>query len=131
MRAKINFNFIIYFFFFIYLIIGLLIFRDYGVGIEEHFQRQNGFYWLNYLFSNSGLFDFKELINLKYNLILKNNPSLPNPDFFNFYGIVFDLPLALIETFFEIESSKLYFELRHFFTFLIFFTSSIFFLQNH
>lgn len=129
MRAKINFNFIIYFFFFIYLIIGLLIFRDYGVGIEEHFQRQNGFYWLNYLFSNSGLFDFKELINLKYNLILKNNPSLPNPDFFNFYGIVFDLPLALIETFFEIESSKLYFELRHFFTFLIFFTSSIFFYK--
>jgi hypothetical protein len=26
--------------------LGLLIYSDYGIGIEEHFQRQNGFYWL-------------------------------------------------------------------------------------
>lgn len=65
MKTKINYNLVIYCFFFIYFIIGLLIFRDYGVGIEEHFQRQNGFYWLNYFFSDSGLHNFKELINLK------------------------------------------------------------------
>ena len=47
----------------IYLFIGILIYKDYGVGIEEHFQRQNGFYWLNYLFSNSNFDDFKSLVN--------------------------------------------------------------------
>ena len=122
-----------YFFFIFYLIVGLWIYQDFGVGIEEHFQRKNGFYWLNYIFSFSDFENFKLLINTKYQEILSSNPDLPDSVFFNFYGVVFDLPLAFIETFFEIKSSKVYFELRHLINFLIFFVSSIFFykiLQN-
>ena len=87
MNMKFNNQVCLYTFFTIYLFIGILIYKDYGVGIEEHFQRQNGFYWLNYLFSNSNFDDFKSLVNIKYKEILLNNPDLPNPDFFNFYGI--------------------------------------------
>ena len=126
---KKNFSLYIKLLFFFYFLLGLLIYKDFGVGIEEHFQRQNGFYWLNYFFSNSNFNNFKELVNIKYNLILTNNQNLPNPDYFNFYGIIFDLPLAFIETLLKLESSKLYFELRHLFTFLIFFISSIFFYK--
>ena len=129
MNMKFNNQVCLYTFFTIYLFIGILIYKDYGVGIEEHFQRQNGFYWLNYLFSNSNFDDFKSLVNIKYKEILLKNPDLPNPDFFNFYGIAFDLPLAFIETFFELDSSKTYFEIRHLFTFLIFFISSIYFYK--
>ena len=41
--AKIKF---INLFFILYFLLGLLIYKDFGIGIEEHFQRQNGFYWL-------------------------------------------------------------------------------------
>ncbi len=37
-------------FFSVYFFIGLLIYKDFGIGIEEHFQRKNGFYWLNQFF---------------------------------------------------------------------------------
>ena len=44
--SKKIFNRYISLFFIIYFFAGLAIYRDFGVGIEEHFHRQNGFYWL-------------------------------------------------------------------------------------
>ena len=128
MIRKNNFKTYVCIFFLAYFLIGLLIYKDFGVGIEEHFQRKNGFYWLNYFFLNSSFEDFASLVNIKYSEILKVNPDLPDANYFNFYGIVFDLPLAFIETLFQIESSKLYFELRHFASFFIFFFKFNFFL---
>ncbi len=122
-------NYILILFFSIYIIFGLFIYRDFGIGIEEHFQRLNGFHWLNYFLSFSDFDLFKEAVNLKYNDILKNNPNLPNIVFFNFYGIVFDVPAAFIETIFKLDNSKLYFEIRHIFNFLIFLISSFFFYK--
>ena len=43
---KKNFSLYIKLLFFFYFLLGLLIYKDFGVGIEEHFHRQNGFYWL-------------------------------------------------------------------------------------
>ena len=129
MTAKLYRKIIIYIFFLIYLTLGLFIYKDFGLGIEEHFQRLNGFYWLKNLFSFTTFDDFKNLINLKYQKILIADPDLPDPNFFNFYGIIFDLPLALIETLFKIESSKIYFELRHLIIFLLFFIGSINFFK--
>ena len=129
MNGKLNFKIFLYFFFLIYFVIGLMIYKDYGVGLEEHFQRQNGFYWLNHFFSLTNFEDFKSLVNMRYQEIISADPNLPDPNFFNFYGIAFDLPLAFIETFFDLDSSKIYFELRHFATFFIFFISSIFFYR--
>ena len=113
----------------IYFLIGILIYKDYGIGIEEHFQRQNGFYWLKEISSLLGLENLHELAYKKYSNILLNNPDLPKIPFFNFYGILFDLPTALIEIVFNLESSKLYFEIRHLLNFLVFFVGSIFFLK--
>ena len=106
---------------------GLLIYSDYGIGIEEHFQRQNGFYWLKKIFTFFRLDDLNFLASEKYNAIISYDPSLPNSEFFNFYGIAFDTPAAFIELIFKLNESKLYFEIRHLFNFFFFFISSIFF----
>ena len=41
----------------------------------------------------------------KYESIILLDPSLPNTEFFNFYGIIFDVPTAFIELIFKIEDS--------------------------
>jgi len=45
--------------------------------------------------------NLKEIVNQKYQNILLNNPDLPKADFFNFYGILFDLPFKFFATFFN------------------------------
>ncbi len=112
-------------FFSIYFFIGLLIYKDFGIGIEEHFQRKNGFYWLKQFLFFFELDNFSNLATNKYQEILMEYPLLPDTNYFNFYGIIFDLPLAFIEILFSIEDSKIYFHLRHLSIFLIFFLSSI------
>lgn len=126
---KISKNLILKFFFIIYLFFGLFIYKDYGIGIEEHFQRQNGFYWLNFLLNFTNFVELKNIANLKLENILTTDPNLPKISFFNFYGIIFDVPTAFLETLLNLKSSKLYFELRHFLNFFVFFISSIFFYQ--
>ena len=117
----------IYIFFMCYFLLGLLIYSDYGIGIEEHFQRQNGFYWLKKILTFLRLNDLNFLALEKYNAIRSYDPSLPNSEFFNFYGIAFDTPAAFIELIFKLNESKLYFEIRHLLNFFFYFISSIFF----
>ena len=122
-------NYFLILFFSIYIFFGIFIYRDFGIGIEEHFQRLNGFYWLDYLLSFSDFGTFKETVNLKYENILSTNPNLPNIVFFNFYGVIFDVPAAFIESIFNLDNSKLYFEIRHIINFLIFLISTFFFYK--
>ena len=77
-------KFIVIFLLSIYFLAGITIYNDYGIGIEEHFQRLNGFYWLNHLLSFYDFFDLKKVVNLKFENILLANPSLPIITFFNF-----------------------------------------------
>ena len=121
--------YILVLFFSTYIFLGLFIYQDFGIGIEEHFQRKNGFYWLDYLLSFSDYHVLKETVNLKYKEILLSNPNLPNIVFFNYYGIIFDVPVAFIESIFNLENSKTYFEIRHILIFLIFLLSSFFFYK--
>ena len=120
-KKKIFFSFI----FFIYFFIGISIVEDYGISIDEEFQRFSGFYWLCYVL------EFLPFDNVRIDALNKLNDiqglTLPNPKDFPFYGVVFDLPLAFLETIFKIESSKSYFLLRHQATFIIFFISAIYF----
>ena len=113
--------------FVIYFFLGLIIFNDYGITTDEEFQRFSGFFWLKYVLSFTHFEELKALVENKLNLI--KGFTLPNPINFPFYGVVFDLPLALIETIFNINRSENYFLLRHYFNFLIFFISSIFFFK--
>ncbi len=126
-----NFNIYIKLLFFFYFILGLFIYKDFGIGIEEHFHRQNGFYWLIQIlsiFQIENYVSFLDLAREKYQTILQSS-TLPDIDIFNFYGIIFDVPLAFIETFLSIDDSKIYFEIRHLAIFIIFFISSIFFYK--
>ena len=127
MNTKTN-NLILFSVFSIYLLIGIFIYKDFGIGIEEHFQRKNGFHWLSYLLSFTNFNELTEISNLKYQEIIATN-QLPDINFFNFYGILFDVPTALIEILFGINESKDYFEMRHLFSFIVYFISSIFFYK--
>ena len=113
----------------IFLLTGILIFKDYGISTDEDFHRLVGFYWLNYLadfFPNSNfLIDVKNKIKLIGDLTL----TVESAEKFKFYGVIFDLPLAFIETIFNITDPKKYFYLRHFLNFFIFWISSIFFYK--
>jgi hypothetical protein len=129
MNKKNLYSYLIPILFGFYFVIGLFIHRNYGIGIEEHFQRQNGFYWLEKIFASIRAEEFHNLALDKYLTIKSYNPNLPNPDFFNFYGIAFDVPAAFIELFFEFNNSKQYFEIRHLMSFFFFFISSIFFYK--
>ncbi len=113
------------FFLFIYLLFGLYIVDDFGISVDEEFQRYSGFFWLDYIV------DFTSFENLKLDISLKLNSiegfTLPDPRNYQFYGVAFDLPLALIETLAKLENPRDYFLLRHYANFLIFFVSSIYF----
>ena len=128
MKIKFENKFILYVFFGLYFLIGLVTYGDYGINIEEHTQRYSGFYWLNYVVN------FFEIESLKENVLdhlnkISSDYTLPNPQQYT-YGTIFDLPTAFADVVFNIKESSFYFEYRHFLVFLIFFLSSIFFFSN-
>ena len=55
-----NLNLSIYIVFLLLFIIGLITYKDYGVGIDDKFHRLNGFYWLNYILSFTNFDDLKK-----------------------------------------------------------------------
>ena len=63
-------SFFLFFVYFLAIIIGLLIFKDYGIHIEEKYHRLNGHYWLNYICK---IFNFTELQFLNDKIIPKKN----------------------------------------------------------
>ena len=118
MKFKIDTNYLVFFFFFSYFVIGLFITGDYPVTPDEPLHRMNGFISLKYI---SNLF-FSESILFNE---LEGFPNL-HTDYRKTYGVLFDLPLAFIEHYF-INDIKNVFYVRHFLTFLIFFISTIYF----
>ena len=112
-------------FYLIFFLIGFLTYKDYGIGIEEIFQRASGFYWLKYLLNQIG---FVELANLSNTKLLESyliNPGLPKVIDNLSYGIVFDVPSALLEILFNFEDFNQNIYLKHFLSFLVFLTSCI------
>ena len=80
-------NIYIYVIIFLIFLIGIYTYKDYGVGIEEHFHRQNGFYWLIQilnLFQMDNISPFLELSKEKYQEILLSS-TLPDINIINFY----------------------------------------------
>ena len=111
---------LIYLLFFLILSVGLNISKDFGIGIEEHFQRKSGFYWLNYILSFTNFNSLKSEVLEKIYEINLFTPNLPSIEKFSYYGVIFDLPLAFIETILKIDEPQNYFLLRHNVIFLIF-----------
>jgi hypothetical protein len=103
-----------------FFIIGILSFRDFGLSVDEWDLRLLGFVNLKYImefFSQDSL--------PKLNTIL----SIPKISEYssNTHGVIFALPMAYIEYFFNITDSQKYYLVRHFFNHLIFLISNFYF----
>jgi len=111
----------------IILIAVLSTFRDLGIHIEEKFHRMNGLYWLNYI---AQIFNF-EKISLITEVKIKeiSDYTLSSVQDYNKYGVIFDVPLALIEIIFNIEKIENVYHIKHFFSFIIFLISSFYFYK--
>ena len=106
-------------------IAGISTFQDYGISVDEKFQRSNGFYWLNYLLNFTNLEDLKTQVFLK--LSTMQDFTLSDVKKYNFYGILFDLPAAFIETILDIKNSSDIYNLRHLLNFLLFYWINFFY----
>ena len=105
-------------------LLGLFTYKHYGIGIEEHFQRKSGFYWLNYVLSLGEFESLKKVVELKLDEIKVFTPRLLPIENYGYYGVLFDLPLAFIESLFSINEPQNYFFLRHISIFFFFLVSA-------
>ena len=109
-------------FFLIFFLIGIFLFRDYGISIDEDNTRIVGFLSLEYIFK---IF-FPEHVSLIKETISDQRGAHSG---FETSGVIFDLPMAFLELIFQIEDSRQYYLLRHFFNFFIFFISALFYFR--
>ena len=116
-----------YFVFFTFLVVGLLIYKDYGFNIDEKFHRSNGFYWLKYL-SNFFNLDYLQIVSEEKLNSIKGF-TLSDINYYNKYGIIFDVPAALLEVILKIDEPLYFYQLRHVLVFLYFFIGLIFFYK--
>tara|TARA_X000000950_G_scaffold272790_1_gene355808 strand:+ start:1636 stop:3288 length:1653 start_codon:yes stop_codon:yes gene_type:complete len=127
---KLSFNhkkIIIVTFYLISILIVLFSYEDYGIHIEEKFHRLNGLYWLNYISNVFGLVEFQKIIEFKIGEI--SDFSLSSITTYNKYGILLDIPSALLEILFNINEVKDIYYFKHLLSFFIFLLSSIFFFK--
>lgn len=107
-------------FFIVYLSVGLFIYGDYGIGIDERIQRQHSLISMNHIienvYPNSSLIDERLPYLADYRIVDLNEYP------YRFYPVIFQLPLVFIELLNDFDSDVssvwLY---RHFVTFLFFF----------
>lgn len=95
-------------FFIVYFLVGIAIYRDYGMSWDEPTSRDNGIISYEYVTGQN-----KKLLTYR------------DRD----YGTAFELPLVAIEKIAGVTETKQIYLLRHLVTFLLFFTSAIFFYK--
>lgn len=102
-------KYLVHLFFSSYLVIGILIFRDYGISCDEPLSRLNGIVTVNYVYQKDPfLFEYVD----------------------RDYGVLFEVPLVIIERILHLSNNlpKLYY-VRHLATFIIFFIGVCFFYK--
>ena len=105
----------------ILFLVGLFTFKDYGISIDEDYGRRAGFYWLDHVLSFTSFEEIKESVSLRLDQI--HDFTMLSPKDYPWYGVPFDLPVAFLETIFEINDPQDYFYLKHFLNFFLFFNS--------
>lgn len=118
-------DYLSFFIFIVLFIVGLLTYKDYGIGIDDKFHRLNGFYWLDYLLSFSNFDEFKIIVKSKLSSI--SDHTLPSIEYYNSYSIIFDVPAAFLEIIFKKNSPKEFYEFKHFLNFLFFYSGCLIF----
>ena len=114
-------------FFIVFFFVGLKIYTDYGFYIDEKFHRANGFYWLNFVANFFGLENLEQISKMKLESI--GGFTLPDIKEWNMYGIIFDVPAALLEIILNLNEPIKYYGIRHLMVFIFFFFGSIFFYK--
>jgi hypothetical protein len=124
-NTKVSFLFI-FLFFSLYFIIGLLIYKDYGISIDEPIHRTFGYYWYFWLLKFFSL--NSENITLIEKKFLSSDPDwvmpLLNGELL-WYGPFFDLLTVFLEDKLNITDTKNIYQFRHFINFVFFYLSSI------
>ena len=117
-----NRNLFIYLFFISLFIIGIFIFSDYGLSVDDDNSRANGFVSLKHIF---------EIFFSQYTFKIDDIIDVSNINIYEerYNGSAFDLPMAFLELVFKITDSRQIYLFRHFFNFLLFFTSVFIFYK--
>ncbi|MBU3604089.1 glycosyltransferase family 39 protein [Polynucleobacter sp. AP-Kaivos-20-H2] len=96
------------------LTIGILIYQDYGVSFDEPAQRLIGVTNLNHI---AQLFNISSILNNEFLAQFpKNLSQITDRD----YGVIFEVPAALMEHVFNLKQEREIYLARHFLTFLFF-----------
>ena len=88
-KLKKKLDIIAFVFLSLFFLAGLYTFKDYGVSIDEEFQRRSGFYWLNYIINFTNFFNLQNDVEQIYKTI--TGFTLLSPEQVPFYGIIFDV----------------------------------------
>ena len=118
-------NYLTYIFFGAYFIIGVKIYKDYGITTDEPFQRTSGYYWYLWIISNF-FSDYSNFEFLKINFNKMEWSQEFKNGLFLEYGVIFDLFAVFVEDIFNLENV---YQKKHLLNFLIFFSSSVCFFQ--
>jgi hypothetical protein len=121
-KYAVRWSFGVYLFFAVYLVTGLLAFKDYGISFDETISRQNGLVTAKYLIKKAGIAGFEN--NAAFQSLFDLH-AYADKD----YGVVFELPLVVLERVMGIEdnnSAGLWY-MRHLCTFLVFYLGVIYF----
>ena len=102
------------------LVIGLMLFPDYGVSLDEPAQRFIGIVNLNYL---AGLFQIQSILGDPYFENFSTQTLHQIKD--RHYGVIFELPAAYLEYLFDLRDERSVYLYRHAFTFLFFFSGAL------
>ena len=103
----------------IFLLIGLISFKDYGISVDEWELREHGFSYLIYICE---IF-FKETA-----LNINNMETFPKlSDYFGTHGPIFNVTTAFIEYFFNINDSRNHYMMRHYINNFIFIIGNFYF----
>tara|TARA_Y100000310_G_scaffold343392_1_gene450814 strand:- start:1140 stop:2804 length:1665 start_codon:yes stop_codon:yes gene_type:complete len=121
------YNIYILILFLVLLLTGLNTYKDYGIGIDDKWHRYNGFYWFNYILEFTNFENLKETVSYKLDNI--SGPTLQKVRDYPLYGVLFDVPAAILEILININDPKDYYEFRHLLNFFYFFVGVIYFFK--
>ena len=119
-----NKNILVYLIFFAILLIGINIYKDYGLTLDDEVYRKYGklsYEYIKILFSNENVFSLNGLESF--------SEKVTGEEVISYHPILYELVLAMLTDLFNVNDTKEIFELSHFLNFLIFFISLIFFYK--
>ena len=122
-------NIIVIFSFAIFFLVGINVYKDYGISVDEPFQRSFGYFW--YIWINENFIGNPQLIILKEKFSTMEWSNILLMGQYIHYGVFFDVIAAFFEEKFKLSNDIDAYHFRHITTFLFFYVSSVgFFLLS-